>query len=298
MNFLTCLADATLIRICNRQRDDYEERQGVTQLPLTTLPFHTAPSPLHRRINILKWFEKFLYRSCAKIPRWRKSQDGKGEKLDEIEDEVRVKFFNKTGMKIDSPTSQGGNTDTGNVAWNFFDTKSARAIRDILESYRVQKVEEIMQIHVSLSIILRVVSSKRKVDLERYRAFCQSTYLDIVTQFPWVSVTECLHDVLGHSPEAIEINDGCGLGRFTEQGSEACNKDIRRFSEVAARHTSLDDNIFDVMRRLMIRSDPVVLSHARQSYCSRCETYGSHWTVGKMSPNLKFFSNYNRSYDF
>jgi hypothetical protein len=59
---------------------------------------------------------------------------------------------------------------------------------------------------------------------------------------------------------------------------EGLNKYLRRFSERFARQTSFDANITDVFHRLQLRSDPIILSHRRQKYCSRCKDH-DHFTV-------------------
>ena len=187
-------------------------------------------------------------------------------------------IYDETGLKIDAPSPQGGNTDTGNLTWRVFSSECLPAITQILTKFRVKEKDALLRIHHSLSIILRVASSKRRVDIEPYRDLCRQTYLLIVESLPWAKVTECLHDVLGHSAEAIERNDGFGLGNFTEQGSEGTNKYIRRYSERGARQTSLQANIEDVMQKLIVRSDPVVLSFARSPFRSRCNSQ-DHWAV-------------------
>ena len=249
---------------------------------MSSFAYNLAPSPMHRKLGFLKWSQTFIIRNCAKVYQWAKGvlTDKQKQKLDNAEEAMKRKFYEETGVKLDAPTSQGGNTDTGNVAWRFFSPESTDVINDILVKFKVPKKEKILSILNAFGIILRVMSSKRQVHIEQYALLCRSTYILILEEFPWVLLTECLHDVLGHSAEAIEANDGFGLGWFSEQGSEATNKFIRRFSERRARQTSLEANIFDVTNRLIVRSDPQILQHARVPYCSHCNVRGMHWTNG------------------
>ena len=93
-------------------------------------------------------------------------------------------------------------------------------ILKVLVKKRVQKRDEVLKIHHALSGILCVMSSTWKVDFDRLRELCTETYVFILKEFNWVCISESLHDVLAHSHQLIEENDGYGLGLFTEQGSE------------------------------------------------------------------------------
>ena len=63
-----------------------------------------------------------------------------------------------------------------------------------------------------VSMILRIMSSKRKINVEEYAKMCKECYLLRVELWPWSSVPESIHRVLGHSAEAIQRNGGYGLG--------------------------------------------------------------------------------------
>ena len=55
------------------------------------------------------------------------------------------------------------------------------------------------------------------------------------------------------------LNEGRGLGDLSEEALEANNKYVRRYLELLSRKASLNQQLEDVMGRLLERSDPFVL---------------------------------------
>ena len=100
-----------------------------------------------------------------------------------------------------------------------------------LVNFPADQVDNLLKLHRNLSVILRVISSKRQVDFQRLKSTCTDTYVLLGNKFPTVSISETIHMVLGHSFQLIELNDGYGLGQMSEQGLEGLNKLVRRYSE-------------------------------------------------------------------
>ena len=90
----------------------------------------------------------------------------------------------------------------------------------------------------------------------------------------WATVPGVVHHLLAHSAERIRLNEGMGLGEWSEEALEACNKIVRRFRQMLARKTNLKDNFTDVIKRLLVRSDPQVRSHKRVFKCTHCNALG------------------------
>ena len=102
-----------------------------------------------------------------------------------------------------------------------------------------------------------------------------NTYLFILDYFALASITPTLHKLLAHSEEILrEVNNGCGLKSFSEEGSEACNKLLRKYRENLARKTSFADNATDIFVRFASESDPVLLTYRSTLFCSKCGEYG------------------------
>jgi hypothetical protein len=214
MNFQTILI---------RKRGDYEQRQGVTQIPLTTQDINRAPRALHQRMRGLSWYEQFIYRTRAEVKLWKSGRmtENQKERIEKSRKEWLAAMAQETGLVLDTPTSKGGTTDTGNAAWRFFSPEVLPVLERLLPD---QYKEPVLHIHHGLSVIFRVMSSTRKVDWMRLQVLCTQIYVFILTVFPWVNISQSLHEVLGHSFQLIEQNGGFGLGQLIEQGSEGITK--------------------------------------------------------------------------
>ena len=81
--------------------------------------------------------------------------------------------------------------------------------------------------------------------------------------------------MLAHSEELIrDINSGYGLKSLSEEGSEACNKLIRKYRENLARKTCFEDNIVDIFVRLASESDTILIEYRSKLVCEICGEYG------------------------
>ena len=118
---------------------------------------------------------------------------------------------------------------------------------------------------MQLSIILRVVSCTRKINLVKYEEHCKETMLNIGKNFPWCKVNHTLHGTIQHSAELIRMNGGESLGWYSEEGLEANNKDIRNYLEHLSRKCDSNQQLEDVHHRLLERSDPYLI-HITSKY--------------------------------
>jgi hypothetical protein len=123
----------------------------------------------------------------------------------------------ETGLVLDTPTSKGGTTDTGNAAWRFFSPEVVPVLQRLFPD---ECKEQVLQLHHKLSVLLRVMTPTRKVDMVMMEELCIETFVFLLTEFPWVHVSNSLHEILAHSHQLIALNDGFGLGQLIEQGSE------------------------------------------------------------------------------
>ena len=70
------------------------------------------------------------------------------------------------------------------------------------------------------------------------------------------------------------VNFGYSLKCFSEEGSETCNKHIRKYRENLARKCSFEDNVVDIFVRLASESDPVLNRFRSKLVCERCGEHG------------------------
>ena len=84
-----------------------------------------------------------------------------------------------------------------------------------------------------------------------------------------------MHRVLAHSEEILqEFNHGRGLKSLSEEGTEACNKLLRKYRENLARKSPFEDNVVDIFVRLASESDPILNQFRTNLFCERCGEHG------------------------
>ena len=123
---------------------------------------------------------------------------------------IQSYIFEKVhGIKWDFPdaTGKGGTTTTGNVARELLHNFSSRSL--ILEGLSEEQKDLMSTWGTKLSVIIRVFSSSRKVNVEKYKQFCTDLYLFTINNFPrvhnthlkgpWISITPSLHKLLAYS---------------------------------------------------------------------------------------------------
>ena len=245
------------------------ERFNITHEPLSTINILPA-SPLHSYTCIFRWFNLLVYHlNCRKFISSPTSVAIKTS-MKFVQNLVQM----ETGLKVDQPDPRGGITSTGGVARRAFsnDTKFIECILPLIDT---EHRDLLLKIHTQLSAILRIVNSDREINTQEFGILCTNTYLFILDYFPWASITPMLHKLLAHSEEILrEVNNGCGLKSFSEEGSEACNKLLRKYRENLARKTSFADNTTDIFVRFASESDPVLLTYRSTLFCSKCGEYG------------------------
>ena len=153
----------------------------------------------------------------------------------------------KTGLRIDQPDSSGGTTSTGNVARKAFSGDS-HFIECVLSTIAVEHRLALSKLHAQLAAILKIFKSSQLVNTSDFGKLCRDTYLLMLDSFPWASITPTLHKLLAHSEQLIrETNSGYGLKSFSEEGTESCNKLIRKYRENLSRKNRFESNIIDIL---------------------------------------------------
>ena len=122
-----------------------------------------------------------------------------------------------------------------------------------------------------LGIILRVISSTYKININNFQTYCQNTAEEIVSVYPWYQIPPSLHIILIHGASIIQ-NTLLPIGKLAEEAIETTHKVIRRFRRHHARTTSRVQNNEDVFKRLLINSDPKI-SKIRCKFVPKTKSY-------------------------
>ena len=277
-----------------KHHNDYATRKGLTTKPI---PNHEVVSVqvLHALLRTFDHYMKIAVHLRAEVFDWTESKTSRYYRfLEAAKKEIQGKLEEVLGERWDFPdgTGKGGTSTTGNTARKILHNGG----RDIVIQMLPDRFRDIMmQIGQYLSVILRLFSSSKSIDVKEYKKVCTALYLLYLESFPtptppkkknlqpvdlmWISVPPTLHKLLAHSWELIELNDCRGLKCFDESGLEANNKILRSLRLKLARKTSQADNLDDVINRLWLGSDPKIncIRLQTQSYCKYCKEYG-HFT--------------------
>ena len=277
-----------------KSKNDYKIRQGVTKEPIVQKNIMSI-QPLHGRLRGLDFHIKLItHLKAGRDPLntnfWSESKNL--EDMDQIKAAKRdIQMSLKDhagGIRLDFPDGVGcsGTTTTGNIARRLFndDKHGSRdqLLLNVPEPHR-EKCKSILERH---GIVLNVINSTEKLkDVMYFKEYCQSLYRDILEWFPNAVITPTVHKILSHSWELIQHNDDYGLGKYSEEGLEGCNKILRRIRTTLSRKTSKDANQIDCLQRLWAKSDPICNKIRRDilPYCSICQkkVHGTRYCTSK-----------------
>ena len=95
-----------------------QHRFGLTHEPISSIDIFPA-SPLHSYTCIFRWFMLVIYHLQSGADKWSPTS----KKIQDSMKFTRNFLEEKTGMRIDQPSSDGETTSTGNIARQCFSDK-------------------------------------------------------------------------------------------------------------------------------------------------------------------------------
>ena len=248
-----------------KHQGDYKDRMGLTQNPISAYNLATLPI-LHALLRGLDYCLKVAYKLNAGFTSWKEDQNQKTKKK-EAKNKIIAMIKAKIGIAVDmlDAVGTGGTSTTGNTARALlFDPEKRQVLIECIPQKvrREQECDRVVydEFITNLSIILRVVSSKRRINTEHLDHLCKETALKLVSHWPGFKFTPSVHQVLAHSAALISANDSKGLGTLSEEPLEHNNKNLRIYREHLARKTTLHANLSDVITQLWIKSDRILRS--------------------------------------
>ena len=278
-----------------KHQGDYKDRMGLTQNPISAYNVATFPI-LHALQRGLDYCLKVAYKLNAGFTSWKEDQKQKAKKK-EAKKRIIAMIKAKTGIAVDMPDAvgAGGTSTTGNTARALlFDPEKRQVLIECIPQKvrRDQECDRVVydEFITNLSIILRVVSSKQRINTEHLDHLCNKTELKLVSHWPGFKFTPSVHQVLAHSAALISANDSKGLGTLSEEPLEHNNKNLRIYREHLARKTTQHANLSDVITRLWIKSDPIVRSFQHAVKCSFCGEEHNVWSCTQKHARSSCFS--------
>jgi len=106
---------------------------------------------------------------------------------------------------------------------------------------------------------LITISSEHSVDVHKFKAFCEDTFLLYVNTYPWYPMSPTVHKILIHGWQIIN-SSLVPVGCLGENASEARNKYYKNDRKSHARKNCRLNNMTDVFYRAMDSSDPLISS--------------------------------------
>ena len=105
----------------------------------------------------------------------------------------------------------------GGTAKAFFSPEKRDHVLDLYEPYDSPDQRENMRKLIQrVNVILRVMSSSSKIDVDSFHDFNIKTYVFLLKLFPWMDIQDSLHGAF-HSAQLIKLyNNGFGLGQYEE----------------------------------------------------------------------------------
>lgn len=205
-------------------------------------------SVLHARIRLFESILHLSYKLPIKKYRERMTQEEKII-IEQRKKEIQERFRNETGLLVDMPKANFGNTNDGNTSRRFFEnTKLASEITGINH-----------ELIFRFKVILETISSGLKIDAAKYDSYALETAKLYINEYGWHPMTPTLHKILIHGASIIE-NAFLPIGQLSEEAAEARNKHFRSYRLNFARKFSRETCNQDIYQRLLLSSDPLLSS--------------------------------------
>ena len=249
-------------------------RAGQCHKPLLELKIHAV---LHWKLRSFDFLLQVYYRLIAGSKKWGES-DKRALMFVKSAKENAIDHLRKnTGMLIDTPTSNGGNTNNGMMAERFLHPKNREIICSlILNGTDRENFEVLLR---DMNIILSITQSTRdNVDTTKLRQLGIDIMSHIRSKFidheglPWININPSLHAMCGHSWQLIDMLNA-PVAMYSEQAQEHWNKYIAKYKSgcgARARQHDVGQNISDIFKRMLLMTHPKIWSKQRIITCGTC----------------------------
>lgn len=232
--------------ICGATSKDFNKIAIQREISSEAIEF--GLSIVHARIRLFESILHLAYKLPVKKYRERKTESEK--KLEhEKKLYIQKRFREETGLLVDIPKANFGNTNDGNTSRRFFEDP--------------QLASDITGINYDLiyrfKVILEAISSGRIIHSEKYDQYALDTARLYVDLYPWHPMTPTMHKILIHGAVIIK-NALLPIGQLSEETAEARNKHFRLYRQEFARKFSRENCNRDILNRLLLTSDPLISS--------------------------------------
>lgn len=230
--------------ICGSTSKDFNNLTKNLNISSTAIEF--GLSVLHTRIRIFESILHLAYKLPVKKYREKRTEEEK-ELEGHTKKHIQERFRKETGLLVDMPKANFGNTNDGNTSRRFFENPQLSA--------EITKVD--FQLIYRLKVILETISSGHKIDIQQFDEYAMDTAKLYVELYGWHPMTPTMHKILIHGSVIIK-NALLPIGQLSEEAAEARNKHFRLYRENYARKFSREECNIDIYNRLLLSSDPLL----------------------------------------
>lgn len=232
--------------ICGATSKDFNNLTQKLNTSSTAIEF--GLSVLHARIRLFESVLHLAYKLPVKKYREKRTNE-EMELEDRQKKHIQERFRKETGLLVDMPKVNFGNTNNGNTSRRFFENPQLAA--------DITKID--FELIYRLKVILETISSGHKIDVQQFDDYAMATAKLYVDLYEWHPMTPTMHKILIHGAAVIE-NALLPIGQLSEEAAEARNKHFRLYRENYARKFSREECNRDVYNRLLLSSDPLLSS--------------------------------------
>lgn len=250
-NDVTSTKSAMTCFICGSTPKTMNNVQLAFQRQPNTDSYKFGISPLHAWIRCFECMLHIAYRISFKC--WAVQKNTKHMK-EQRKLEIQNEFKDKLSLQVDFVKQGAGTSNDGNTARKFF------------ANYIISA--EITGIDVGLLkrfyIILQVLSSGLKINIEAYRKYTRETAELYVQLYEWYYMPVTVHKILVHGADIIAHNCILPIGHLSEDAQEASHKVFRYVRLHHTRKCSRVASNTDLIKTMLLLSDPVVSSNVNR----------------------------------
>lgn len=246
-NTLTDTTSTQRCYICGLTSKDFNDIEKAKTAEIKKDSFDFGLSTLHAWI---RFFECVLHISYKlPIKKWQARGKENQDIVAETKKKIQARFKQELGLIVDKPKQMSGSTNDGNTSRRFF--------------MNPEKSAEITGVSIDLikrfKIILQTLASGHTINIEKFKNYTLETAKLYVEKYSWNPMTPTVHKILIHGADVIS-NFWLPIGLLSEEAQEANNKIFKKVRESYSRKMSREKTNQDVLRRLLINSDPYISS--------------------------------------
>lgn len=199
-------------------------------------------SVLHAYIRFFECLLHISYRLDLKS--WKVSP-AKRDEFNTRKKYVQDTLKTKMGLIVDVPKQGFGSSNDGNTARRFFKDPQLSAELTGLDKELIER----------FGVILSVINSGLEIEDVRFDQYCRATAERYILLYPWYYMPVSVHKVLIHGSDIVK-NFILPIGELSEEAQEAKNKTVRYYKEHHTRKLNRLKGNEDLMKRLLLSSDP------------------------------------------